>query len=176
MRIHKLGMIKKGKNKKHDIREALKEYNLSKSAQTRKLLLDRKKDYKYFCRQKKQKFLIERGRKMNELRNKKPKEFWKIFRRKKPSPKHDISDDEFYQYFKRLTSESTDTINEQASDFMKNFDSSARETTFESMDEHITQAEIQKAINGLSSNKSCGADNILNEYFISAAHQDNKSV
>ena len=106
---------------------------------------------------------------MNELRNKKPKEFWKIFRRKKPSPKHDISDDEFYQYFKRLTSESTDTINEQASDFMQNFDSSARETTFESLDEHITQAEIQKAINGLSSNKSCGADNILNEYFISAA-------
>ena len=157
------------KNKKHDIREALREYNLSKSAQTRKLLLDRKKDYKYFCRQKKQKFLIERGRKMNELRNKKPKEFWKIFRRKKPSPKHDISDDEFYQYFKRLTSESTDTINEQASDFMQNFDSSARETTFESLDEHITQAEIQKAINGLSSNKSCGADNILNEYFISAA-------
>ena len=29
---------------------------------------------------------------------------------------------------------------------------------------------MQKAINGLSLNKSCGIDNILNEYFLSAAN------
>ena len=52
---------------------------------------------------------------------------------------------------------------------MQSFDSSTRETTFEVLDENITQTEIQKAINGLSLNKSCGSDNILNEYFISAA-------
>ena len=106
---------------------------------------------------------------MNEMRNKKPKEFWKIFKQKKSSTKHDISDDEFYDYFKRLASENTDTSNEQAANFMQSFDSSTRETTFEVLDENITQTEIQKAINGLSLNKSCGSDNILNEYFISAA-------
>ena len=30
--------------------------------------------------------------------------------------------------------------------------------------------KLKKAINGLTSNKSCGADNILNEYFIYAAN------
>ena len=50
------------------------------------------------------------------------------------------------------------------------FDSSTRETTFEVLDENIIEAEIQKAINGLALNKFCGSDNILNEYFISAAN------
>ena len=60
--------------------EAPKEYNLLKSEETRKKVLDNKKDYKYLCRKKKQKYFVDRGRKMNELRKKKPKEFWKIFK------------------------------------------------------------------------------------------------
>ena len=104
---------------------------------------------------------------MNYLRKKKPKEFWKIFKRKKSSPNHDISDADFFDYFKRLSSENEDTIGEPVSDFVRNFD--VGDATFEVLDERISQAEIQKVINGLSTNKSCGADNILNEYFISAS-------
>lgn len=105
---------------------------------------------------------------MNELRKKKPKEFWKIFKCKKPSLNHDISDKDFFEYFKRLSSENEDTVDERIADFVRDFDFEARETTFEVLDERISQAEIQKAINGLATNKSSGEDNLLNEYFISA--------
>ena len=156
------------RNKKQIVYEALKEYNLLKSEETRKKVLDNKKDYKYLCRKKKQKYFVDRGRKMNELRKKKPKEFWKIFKCKKPSLNHDISDKDFFEYFKRLSSENEDTVDERIADFVRDFDFEARETTFEVLDERISQAEIQKAINRLATNKSSGEDNLLNEYFISA--------
>ena len=156
------------KNKKQTVKEALKEYNIFKSEETRKNVLDSKKDYKYLCRKKKQKYFVDRGRKMNTLRKKKPKEFWKIFKRKKSSPNHDITDNDFFEYFKQLSSENEDLISEQIADFVRDFD--ARDATFEVLDERISQAEILKAINGLSKNKSSGVDDILNEYFINASN------
>ena len=105
---------------------------------------------------------------MNTLRKKKPKEFWKIFKRKKSSPNHEITDNDFFEYFKQLSSENEDLIGEQITDFVRDFD--ARDATFEVLDERISQAEILNAINGLSKNKSSGADDILNEYFINASN------
>ena len=82
---------------------------------------------------------------------------------KKPSLNHDISDKDFFEYFKRLSSENEDRVDERIADFVRDFDFEARETTFEVLDERISQAEIQKAINGLATNKSSGEDNLLNE-------------
>ena len=48
---------------------------------------------------------------------------------------------------------------------MRNLDSNPREATFEELDRPFTQSEIQKAINTLASNKACGQDCIINEYF-----------
>ena len=94
------------------------------------------------CRKKKQKYFVERGRQMNYLRKKKPKEFWKIFKRKKSSPNHDISDADFFDYFKRLSSENEDTIGEPVSDFVRNFD--VDDATFEVLDERISHAEYKR--------------------------------
>ena len=107
---------------------------------------------------------------MNEMRKRKPEEFRKTFRKRKNNVKHDIANEDFYNYFKELASEKVDIQNEPVQEFMQNFYSSARETTFEELDEPITQDEIKKAINGLTPNKSCGTDDILNEYFIHAAN------
>lgn len=102
---------------------------------------------------------------MNEMRKKRPKEFWKMFKNKKNSCKHNISDDDFYNYFKQLAAETVDIQNEQVQNDLRNFDSDAREATFEELDRPITQSEIQKALNSLASNKACGQDCIINEYF-----------
>lgn len=89
-------MTKNVEKKKLTVQEALRQYNFNKTDATRKNVLDSKKDYKYFCRKEKHKYLFDRGRKMNEMRTKKPKEFGKFFKRKKPAPNHDISDNEFF--------------------------------------------------------------------------------
>ena len=49
------------------------------------------------------------------------------------------------------------------------FGSTARETTYSNFDNPFSLTEIRKAISNLSSNKPCGFDNIINEYFENAA-------
>ena len=128
-----------------------------------------KKYFKYYCRKCKQKYNRERYRNMNEVRRKRPKEFWKIFKGRKYSPQNNISDNEFFEYLKALSSEIEETIPEDVKIFIEDFDSTARETTYSNFDNPFSQTEIRKAISSLSSNKSCGVDNIINEYFKNAA-------
>ena len=155
--------------KRLKVREAVREYNNCKTAQNRSNVFACKKDYKYQCRKSKLKYNRERYRNMNEVRRKNPKQFWKIFKGRKHSPDNNISDQDFYEYFKNLSSEIEESVPEDVRNFMENFDSNDRETTFSNFDDPFSQTEIKKAINNLSSNKACGADNIINEYFKSAA-------
>ena len=50
--------------------EALYNYNLNRNRENRMLMLDAKKDYKYFCRKCKLKYKYDQGKNMNEMRKK----------------------------------------------------------------------------------------------------------
>ena len=52
---------------------------------------------------------------------------------------------------------------------MQNFDTNDTNCTFSELDEQISHEEILNAIRSLKNNKSCGIDDILNEYFQKAA-------
>ena len=69
--------------KKQTVQEAVRDFNLFKSEDNRKKVYEAKKDYKYYCRKCKQDFNRERCKQMNDMRKKKLKEFWKIFKNKK---------------------------------------------------------------------------------------------
>ena len=155
--------------KKLKVREAVKAYNVCKTAENRNKVFACKKDFKYHCRKRKQKYNQERYKKMNEVRQKNPKQFWKIFKSRKSSPENNISDQEFFEYFRNLSSEIEENLPDDVRFFIENFDTDDRETTYTNFDDPFSQIEIRKAIKNLSSNKACGADNIINEYFIHAA-------
>lgn len=157
------------KVKKEKMQEAIRNFNLLKTDQNRKEVFERKKDYKYYCRKCKQKFNRGRCKQMDDMRKKKPREFWKLFRGKNSNTQNNLSENDFFEYFKKLSSEISENTPDDVSDFMQNFDSSQRETTFSELDEPISQAEIRSAIQGLKTNKSCGIDDIINEYFKNAA-------
>ena len=106
---------------------------------------------------------------MNDLRKKKPKEFWKLFKRKKPDSKTNLSENGFYEYFKQLSSEIAENDPEEVLDHMQTFDQTDRGATFSELDEQISRKEIQDAIKRLNANKSGGIDNLINEYFKHAA-------
>ena len=53
--------------------------------------------------------------------------------------------------------------------FLQNFEQNERESTFEELDDQISRKEIQNAIKNLTTNKSDGIDNVINEYFKNAA-------
>ena len=146
--------------------EALYNYNLNRNNDTRKLMLDAKKDYKYYCRSCKQKYSYEQGRKMNELRKSRPREFWKQFKQKKISPSEpDVSTEDFFQYFRSLATADTTFENAEVSEFLQNFEANRADSTFNELDDPITQDEIKRATRHLKSNKACSLDTLLNEYF-----------
>ena len=105
---------------------------------------------------------------MNEIRKNKPKEFWKAFKRKNQSPLNNISNNEFFEYFKNLSSEIEETLPDEVKTVVENFDNNERDTTFPNLDNPFSQKEITTAIYNLSTNKACGVDNIINEYFTNA--------
>lgn len=153
--------------RKHNIyKNALYNFNLLRNNETRKLMLDAKKDYKYYCRSCKLKYKYEQGKKMNEMRRKRPRDFWKLFKNNTKSDTGEvISLNEFYQYFHSLSSEDMPFENNEVNDFLQNFDASDGETsTYFELDEQITQAEIRNASKRLNLNKACSLDTILNEY------------
>ena len=165
LKIRKDGMMRNVNKKRIKIQDDVREFNRVKNAENRKRIFDCKRDYKYFWRKIKQHYLTERRRKMNNLRKRKPKDFWKIFRNKQNTCSHNISDTEFFNYFKELSSENLEMSRENIEREMQNFDCNSRESTFDELDRHIIQNEIKDAISWLASNKACGSDCIKNEYF-----------
>lgn len=91
---------------------ALHNFNSDRNSETRKIMLEAKKDYKYYCRSCKLKYSYEQGRKMNEMRKKQPREFWKMYKHKKQTPtESEISTENFYQYFKSLSNQDPPFVN-----------------------------------------------------------------
>lgn len=140
-------------------------YNLNRNNETRKVMLAAKKDYKYYCRSCKLKFSYEQGRKMNEMRLKKPKHFWRLFRGHKKSQCDEVPINDFYNYFKSLASQDSAFEDPEVSNFMQNFNIPMADSTYSELDDPITQDEIKNASKSLNSNRACSLDTLINEYF-----------
>ena len=156
-------------SKKQKVQESIRDYNLNKTAENRRKVFEARKDYKYFCRKSKQNFNRDRCNQMNNMRKKKPKDFWKLFKRNKKSNQTNLSENDFYEYFKHLSSEIGENVPEEVNEHMQHFDNTETEPTFSELDEPISLAEILNAIKTLKNNKSCGIDEIINEYFCHAS-------
>ncbi|XP_053403102.1 uncharacterized protein LOC128558242 [Mercenaria mercenaria] len=158
------------KEKRKLYREALEKFTCERSNENFILMKSLKKDYKYCVRRTKWEFNLKRGKEMNEMRRKKPREFWKMFKSKNQNPSEAISTEEFYTHFKNLAMQNND-IDDDVEEFLKHFDENRpnNENILHEIDRPITQEEIRKACSGLKRNKSAGIDSCINEYFLETA-------
>ena len=85
------------KRKHEHYQSMLYNYNLNRNNETRKIMLTAKKDYKYYCRSCKLKYSYDQGRKMNEMRRKQPKHFWRLFKGNKKSQCDEVPMNDFFQ-------------------------------------------------------------------------------
>ena len=85
--------------------------SLENSTETRETVFKARKDYKYFCRKKNLKFQKDGCQKMDDIRHKQPRKYWKLFKQKRNSPEKDISLDQFFDHFKNFVS--SDIENEE---------------------------------------------------------------
>ena len=148
--------------------EALQKYNLNRTEANRMTFIDRKKEYKRICRISKRNYNREFAQNLHNLKNKKPREFWKMFKDTKNIDQScDVDMNTFFEHFKNLASDLSFEEDEECIEVLQSFDSSqVNNTCFEELDSPITINEIRKACKKLKTNKSCSIDNILYEYFI----------
>ena len=146
-------------------KQAVFEFNNLRNDSNRKNLLDAKKDYKYYCRNCKAMFNRELGRKMNSMRKKTPKEFWRLFKQNtNKNSGETISNEEFYNYFKNLSNINADTSDAVSENLLHEFDNSQQtESTYPEMDLPISVEEIVNATKKLGYNKACSLDNVIYE-------------
>ena len=145
-------------------RKALYDFNVCKTPSNHFMLQQSKNDYKTLERKLKRRYLFDQGNMLDTIRKQNPKEFYARFSKKKHS-KIDIDIKTFFEHFKSLCGNDTESDENSESDaFMYDDD-----IVFDELNVEITEDEILKCIKGLKRNKSHSSDGILNEYFIEYA-------
>lgn len=147
-------------------RQALSNYNIYKSYENRVELCASKKSYKNMVRKKKRAFILNKSKELENLKSKRPKEFWKFFK-KKQHVDSNISTDDFKEYFAGLFSDIRTTLIEEVESFNDQNAFNIDNSTFNELNVPITIKEVKDAIKNLKRNKAaCPCDDILNEFFI----------
>jgi hypothetical protein len=106
--------------------------------------------------------VIRSGTYMENMRHVQPREFWKLFARKR---KHQctIATENFLQYFSGLQANMSLVSDDVAEQVCASNDFDVDSCNFEELDRPITVAEIESAIRSLKRNKACAGDQLLNE-------------
>ena len=88
--------------------QKLKLFNDVHSHFNRSILVTSKRNYKQYERKLKREYTRYQGDKIEYLKKKNPKEFYKLFRKKKGNPVSSLNISGFYEHFKQLSSTDQD--------------------------------------------------------------------
>ena len=146
--------------------DALTVYNRCKTQENREYMSKMRQNYKKIVRKHKSLYYRKQNKSIENLRHSKPKDFWNLFCRKKAATSHDISIDEFYDYFSNLADDITNVHVPEAEIFCENSDFNSSFCNFDELDQPITLHEVEYVIHNLNRNKAMGCDCLINEYFM----------
>ena len=102
--------------------------------------------------------------KLNTLRSKNPKEYWKIINGKPRKRRNDVPLNELYEFFRELNDNADEPVDP---DYVLSMDEMSILSNIDvniDINEPISVDEILACVKSLKRNKSCGDDNIFNEY------------
>ena len=113
-------------------------------------------------------FDCQETQKLNDLRYKNAKEYWKLLKSASHLSQPNISLDNFAAYFKAVNNPDSIfyTPDEDVINFYERHFKGELQVMFSELDLPITVEEILKAISELSNGKASGNDRFLNEFFI----------
>ena len=103
---------------------------------------------------------------MKNLKNAKPREFWKIINSINNDKQTKCPLNDLYEHLKNIN---TENRNEAGGDNLNHTDDNLNNMNNE-INQCITESEIHAAVKKLKNNKSHGSDNILNEHIKSTIH------
>ena len=128
-----------------------------KSNQNEETLKHENKLYKKFINKKRNIYNKKLHKKLRNLRSSNPKEYWNLLNPRKSNANKDIGIKPLYDHFKLLN----DVTNQSNVSFDINRISIEGD---DALNKDFSYAEIDKLIKKLKNNKSCGIDNIVNEF------------
>ena len=145
-----------------------KQYNKYKTLHLKKRLKAVSKQYKNTIAKNVAKYKNDKINKLRNLKQKKPKDFWKVInsinkKEDTTAPLHDL-----YEYFKTLNADSEGENTDNDSGNLK-FPDKISDLNID-INLPFTENEIIKAIKKLKNNKSHGIDGILNEHLKKTLH------
>ena len=92
---------------------------------------------------------------MNEMKRTRPREFWKLFKKKQTNiVGEEISIESFQNHFKNLSSQNEDQPHQELEQLTASFDLINNSVTFAVLDSHISKTEIRRACKQLNTNKA----------------------
>ena len=129
----------------------------SKSYSDREALNTEFKLYRNFINGKRNIYNRNMHKELRDYKSNKPKDYWNMGNQKKNNPNYSLTENAAYNHFK-LISEVPINDNDEldAPDISDEGD--------EILNNDFTPIEIHKLINKLKNNKSCGIDNVINEF------------
>ena len=128
-----------------------------KKTQNEEALKAENKSYKKFINKKRHMYNKKLHKTLRNLKSSKPKEYWSLLNPKKQNYNKDIGLKPLYDHFKMMN----EVVNPPNASF--NIDNISVEGD-EALNTDFTYTEINNLINKLKNNKSCGIDNIVNEF------------
>ena len=146
--------------------DALNCFNHCKTLENRENLCMFKSQYKKLIKKKRNAHKLVQSKKLENLRFSKPRAFWKHFRRNNNNARNDLSVEDFTKCFSELSNDIFQSKNDQAEQFVNDYDFDNMSSSDLLLDKHITVDDIVKAVGSLKTNKASGIDNLLNEYFL----------
>lgn len=146
------------RNEYHRVRKL---YNRNKTHENKNNLKIVSKRYKTVMKQSINHFKTERISKLKNLKNAKPKEYWKIINSTDKKYQFSPPLENLYSYFKEVNAQQYDEESQINVEMHNSYESS---TINEEINTRITETEIYTAIKNLKNIKSNGPDEILNEH------------
>ena len=139
----------------------------NKSEVNRNLVQARSK-YKASLRKARYKYDVQQTEKLNKLRYKNARDYWKLLKSVSTSGRANIPLTEFERYFKSVNNPDSKFYVADENILLNNdrYIRGEIDVMFEELNLPITQREISKSIKQLKNKKSAGPDRLLNEFFI----------
>ena len=125
--------------------ECLSNFNFFKSDENRQAMCHQKSKYKKLIKKKKRLFHFHKVRNIEKLRHARPREFWKLFCKKKENSSN-ISLDSFFNYFSDMQQNLSSSTDAESESFCSTHNFDSNECTFSELDKPITSKEIQDVI------------------------------
>ena len=152
----------------------LRTYEKINSDEYRQNMTKSRSEYKTIIRQKRNLFNRKETEKLEKMRSKNAKEYWKMLKNTSHRVENNnIQSEDFYKYFKAINNPSSPFFqpDEDTIHFNNRYLNGELQVMFSELDIEITQTEILKACKELHNNRAAGPDMLINEFFKYGANE-----